>query len=259
MTTPAPLRIFEHQLVAYRRLWRGTLVTTFAQPVLFMLAFGVGVGALINDNQAAARNIGDVSYLSFVAPGLLASACMVLASVESTWPVMAALKWGRQYHAMVAAPLSSRDIVHSHVLWLLFRLTISSSVVGLMLLFPADTRSPGLIGSIGAGILTGLAFGLPIAAWAVTLERENSFSGLQRFFITPMYLFAGAMFPIKQLPWLFRQLAYITPLYHGVTLSRDFALGRVGAADAGHALVLGAIAFGGYLVARRNYERRLSR
>jgi len=258
MATPTPLRIFEHQLVAYRRVWRGTLFVSFGQPVLFLLAFGVGIGALIDDDVASSQRIGDVPYLAFVAPGLLAAACMVTAMVDSTWPVMAGIKWTRQYHGMLASPLTSTDLVHGQVVWLTFRCMITAIAMGLVLAIPSDTRSLGLIGSVAVGGLTGLAFGLPITAWTMSIERESLFTGLGRFVITPMYLFAGAMFPISQLPRPFRLIAYATPLYHGVELSRGFALGTLDSSAGIHVSVLVAFAVGGYLCALRTYPRRLS-
>ena len=258
MATPMPLRIFEHQLVAYRRLWRGTLFVSFAQPVLFLLAFGVGIGALIDDDVAASSRIGDVPYLAFVAPGLLAAACMVTAMVDSTWPVMSAIKWSRQYHGMLASPLTSTDLLHGQILWITFRTMGTAIAMGLVLAIPADTRSVGLVGSVLAGGLTGLAFGLPITAWTMSIERESLFTGLQRFVITPMYLFAGAMFPISQLPRPFRAIAYVTPLYHGVELSRGFALRTLDSSSVVHVAVLIAFAVTGYWCARRTYPRRLS-
>ena len=258
MATPTPLRIFEHQLVAYRRLWRGTLFVSFAQPVLFLLAFGVGIGALIDDDVAASARIGDVPYLAFVAPGLLAAACMVTAMVDSTWPVMSAIKWSRQYHGMLASPLTSTDLVHGQVLWVAFRTMTTAVAMGLVLAIPSDTRGVGLVGSVFAGALTGLAFGLPITAWTMSIERESLFTGLQRFVIMPMYLFAGAMFPISQLPRPFRVIAYVTPLYHGVELSRGFALQILDSTALIHVAVLCAYVVVGYVFARRTYPRRLS-
>jgi lipooligosaccharide transport system permease protein len=107
-------------------------------------------------------------------------------------------------------------------------------------------------------VLTGLAFGMPIAAWTMTVERESHFTGLQRFVVTPMYLFAGAMFPVSQLPRLFRVIAYATPLYHGVALSRAFALHRLDSSAIVHTAVLAAFVIVGYAAARRTYPRRLS-
>jgi len=258
MATPMTLRIFEHQLVSYRRLWRGTLFVSLAQPVLFILAFGVGIGALIDDDSAAVQSIGGVPYLAFVAPGLLAAACMVTATVDSTWPVMSAVKWSRQYHGMLASPLTNNDLVHGQLLWVTFRSAITAVATGIVLMVPPETRSVGLIGSVFAGVLTGLAFGAPVTAWTMTIDRDTQFSGLQRFVITPMYLFAGAMFPISQLPAPFRLVAYVTPLYHGVELSRGFALGTLDSTAVVHVAVLAAYVIVGYLCALRTYPRRLS-
>jgi lipooligosaccharide transport system permease protein len=258
VSTPPALRIFEHQLVGYRRIFRGTLFVSFAQPLLYLLAFGVGIGALVDDNAASSQRIGDVSYLAFVAPGLLAAGCMVTAMVDSTWPVMAAIKWTRQYHGMLASPLTTTDVVHGQMLWIAFRSAITAVAVGLVLLVPDETRSIGLVGSMGAAILTGLAFGVPISAWSAFIERETHYSGLQRFVITPMYLFAGAMFPVTQLPRPFRVIAYCTPLYHGVTLSRDFALRTIDASALVHVAVLAAFVVVGYLAALRTFPRRLA-
>ena len=128
----------------------------------------------------------------------------------------------------------------------------------MVLLAPDDTRSVGLFGSVLAGVLTALAFGMPISAWTASVERETLFFGLQRFVVTPMYLFAGAMFPISQLPRPFRVIAYVTPLYHGVELSRGFALGTTDSDALVHVGVLAAFIVAGYLWARRTYPRRLS-
>jgi lipooligosaccharide transport system permease protein len=258
VATPTVLRVFEHQLVSYRRLWRGTLFVSLAQPLLFIVAFGVGIGALIDDDAAARQRIGDVPYLAFVAPGLLAAACMVTATVESTWPVMSAIKWSRQYHGMLASPLTTVDLVHGQLLWITFRSAISAVAIGVVLVVPSETRSLGLIGSVGAGVLTGVAFGAPVSAWTASVDRESRFTGLQRFVITPMYLFAGAMFPVSQLPQAFRVIAYFTPLYHGVELSRGFVLGTLDAKAPLHVIILLAFAAVGYGAARRTYPRRLA-
>jgi lipooligosaccharide transport system permease protein len=258
VTTPTVVRVFEHHLVSYRRLWRGTVFVSLAQPLLFILAFGVGIGALIDDDPASSRRIGDVSYLSFVAPGLLVAACMVTATVESTWPVMSAIKWSRQYHGMLASPLATADLVHGQLAWVTFRSAISSVAIGVVLVIPDETRSLGLLGSVGAGVLTGLAFGAPVSAWTASVDRESRFTALQRFVVTPMYLFAGAMFPVSQLPQAFRVVAYVTPLYHGVELSRGFALGTLDAKAPLHVAVLCLFAAAGYGAARRTYPRRLA-
>src|SRR5207248_1626882 len=103
-----PLRVYEYWLMQYRRIWRGTVITSIINPVFYLGALGVGLGSLVN--KSGGQPLG-VPYLDFVAPGMLASASMQLASSEASWPVMGSFKWTRQYFAMIATPLGVRDVV----------------------------------------------------------------------------------------------------------------------------------------------------
>ena len=100
----AAVHVLEHNLLVYRRTWQGSLFTTFLAPVLFLLAMGVGLGQFVD--QSAADAFGGVSYLVFLAPGLLVSTAMQTAAGESMYPVMSAVNWQRTFHAAVATPRS---------------------------------------------------------------------------------------------------------------------------------------------------------
>ena len=95
-----------------------------------------------------------------------------------------------------------------------------------------DTRSWGLLPAVGAGVLTGAAFALPLTAWTATRQTDASFPMIMRFAIVPMFLFGGVFYPIAELPRPLELLAQVTPLYHGVELARGAVLGSLGAADA---------------------------
>jgi lipooligosaccharide transport system permease protein len=108
-------------------------------------------------------------------------------------------------------------------------------------------------------VLCGLAHAAPVAAFAITRRIEMSIAALYRFVILPMSLFSGAFFPVSQLPVGIEQAAYLTPLWHGVDLCRDLALGDAAlAGSVGHVVYLAAWMVGGYLVAVRLYARRLT-
>ncbi|MGH9098079.1 MAG: ABC transporter permease, partial [Acidimicrobiales bacterium] len=112
--------------------------------------------------------------------------------------------------------------------------------------------------ALPAGVLTGLAFGAPMAAFAATREKDASFPTLYRLVVVPLFLFSGSFFPISQLPIVLQYVAYVTPLYHGVSLCRDLTLGTVhGWVDLGHACYLGIWATAGYWAGRRTFARRL--
>src|SRR5262249_60173426 len=102
-------------LTNYRRTWRGSIYSSVLNPVLFLGAMGLGLGSLVN--QHGTSRLGGVSYLAFLAPGLLAAAGMETAVGESTYPVYGSVKWNKTYQAAVASPLSPADIFHGHVLF----------------------------------------------------------------------------------------------------------------------------------------------
>ena len=115
------LRPLEFFFTQYKRVWRGTAVTSVVTPVVYLLALGVGLGVFV-DRSA---NLPDgISYLEFVAPGLMAATAMQLATFEASWPVLSAIKWDRQYHAMLATPLRVRDVMLGHQAFFAFRLVV---------------------------------------------------------------------------------------------------------------------------------------
>ena len=242
MSTPAPLRIVEWNIIAFRRLWRANIVSSFLQPLLYLLAMGVGVGSLVNRNSSSNSVLHGLTYAAFVAPGLLATTSMTISSNENLWAVLDAVVWGRQYQAMAATPLTPRDIVTAQAIWLGIRTGMAGlTVVAVMLLFP-DVRAWGLFTAIVPAILGGLAFGLPLGAYAITRDRDISFPVIQRFVIVPLFLFGGAFFPVTQMPIGVRWLAYISPLWHSVELCRAAAT----SIDLSMSATLGHL---GYLVA----------
>ncbi|HET7726125.1 MAG TPA: ABC transporter permease [Candidatus Limnocylindrales bacterium] len=267
-TTPPPrirwrdnlAAAFEHELLLYRRTWRGSVFGNFLTPVLFLLAMGIGLGTYVNDTGSAA--LGGVTYLQFLAPGLLAGTLMQTASFESSFPVLSGFNWTRRYHAMNAAPMSPAAIAIGHLLWTAARLLFVGSVFTLVMTLFGAAVSPLVVLAIPAAALSGMAFAAPITALMATQRNPDRFFYLFRFAITPMFLFSGTFFPIEQLPEALRPLAWLAPLWHGVDLCRALALGTVGDAPlvhVAHVGILGAIVVAGTLVSIRLFARRLQR
>jgi lipooligosaccharide transport system permease protein len=112
--------------------------------------------------------------------------------------------------------------------------------------------------ALPVAVLTGMAFGAPMAAFAATLDKDSGFSTLYRFVIIPLFLFSGIFFPISQLPLVLQVVAYISPLFHGVALCRDLTLGTVHLwPDLGHAAYLCLWVGVGYAVGRHTFAKRL--
>jgi len=242
-------------LTDYRRTWRGSIFSSVLSPVLFLSAMGLGLGALIDAHSKA--RLG-VSYLEFLAPGLLAATAMQTAVGECTYPVFGSVKWNRTYQAAAASPLRPADIFHGHVLFCTLRLVMNCTIfMTVAALFGAIT-SPGAVLALPVAVLTGLAFATPIEAWAVTRTRDSSFAMIYRFGMIPMFLFSGTFFPVSQLPSWLQPVAYLTPLWHGVVLCRALSLGVATAGTAlGHIGYLAALAIAGIVAGNRAYRRRL--
>ncbi|MDP9405484.1 MAG: ABC transporter permease [Actinomycetota bacterium] len=258
MAAPA-LRVMEVHARAYRRTWRSNVVTTFLNPVLFLLAMGMGLGTLV-DRGAGPAGLAGVDYLQFLAPGLLAATAMQTAAGDASFPVMAGMKWMKTYHAALATPVSARDLAHGLLGWTVVRLLATTAVfTAVMAAFGALSLPRGLVAILPA-TLTGMAFAAPIAAYASRLENDYGLSSMFRFAIVPLFLFSGTFFPVAQLPDWIEPLAYLTPSWHGVELTRATALGTAPAAPPALSLAyLVAWVALGTVAARRGFTRRLVR
>ena len=247
-----PLEFF---LAQYRRVWRGTLVSSVVTPVVYLLALGVGMSAFVGDITFQGQSY---PYFEFVAPGLLAATAMQLAAFEASWPVLSAIKWSRQYHAMLATPLRVPDLVVGHQTFIAGRMLSTAVVYLLVIAAFGGVESPLGLLAVPVAVLVGLAYSLPIAAWAARSESDNSFVAIFRFVILPMFLFSGTFFPITQLPTVLQLVAHLTPLWHGVDLARQLMLGDVIATTALlHIVYLLAWVGAGFALALRAYRRRL--
>jgi lipooligosaccharide transport system permease protein len=214
------VRVVEAELVAYKRTWRGTVISSFVNPILFLASLGLGLGTFIDASPA---DLG-VPYVTFVATGLIAATAMQAGAADGTFPVMAGIKWRKGFFAIVTTPVGAHDIVYGKTLWGAIRTTFILLVfVVIAVAFQALELRPALL-SIAPGVLTGLAFTTTSIAFTATRENEMSLSTLFRFVITPLFLFSGTFFPISQLPSFLQPVAYATPLFHGVELVRKVAL-----------------------------------
>ena len=215
--------VVEHRAVQYRRTFRSSAFTSFLTPLLFLTAMGIGVGGYINPSASAA--LGGYSYLQFLAPGLLVATSMQSAAFEATFPIIGGLNWQRTFHAMYATPLSPRDIALGNLLWTAFRLAMIATVFAVIVVLMGAAASPAIVLGVPIAVLTGMAFAAPIAAFSATQRTPARFNVIFRFIITPLFLFSGVFFPIDTLPTFLQAVVWLSPLWHGVVLSRALVLG----------------------------------
>lgn len=256
MATSGSLLFIERSARVYRRTWRGSVISTFMNPILYLLAMGLGLGSLVDDGGGSTQL--DFDYLTFLAPGLLAAATMMTAAGESLYPVMAGMKWNKYYHDALATPISIRNLVIGHFGWVSVRILFTAVVfTGVMVAFGTISPATALL-VIPPSVLGGLAFAGPVTAYAAQLENETGLSALFRFVITPLFLFSGTFYPIDQLPDWMEPVAYVTPLWHAVETTRGLALGiETTWAPILHYGVLVVFLIVGAIIADRFFHRRL--
>jgi len=258
-TSAAWLPIFEYQLRVYRRTWRGSVFVRFLVPVFFLASMGIGLGAIVN-RSTGGITVGDrqVPYLLFLVPAILAVQAMSTGMGESSWPVLGAIRWHGTYHAMLASPAQVRDILTAHCVFVLVQLTMSSSIFVLVAALFGGFTSWSALWLVPIAVLVGLAFVTPVVAFSAAQEGGDGFNLLFRLVQTPLMLFSGTFFPIAQLPIWLQPVAWVTPLWHGVELSRGVSLGTGTLPGlVGHLAVLVTFTVVGWWLALRSLRKRL--
>jgi lipooligosaccharide transport system permease protein len=253
-----PVRVYSRDWTYFRFVWRTAVLGSVVQPLMYLLGVGLGIGALVDAGPGGSEALGGVSYFAFYATALIATTSMFVLGQESLWPTMDGFTWSEAHQAMIATPLRPRDVAIGKGLYYSLRGVLTSGGVAVVLACFDETRSWGLIAAIPVGVLTGLSFAMPFAAWIATRQTDNSFSAIIRFGMIPMFLFGGAFYPIDQLPPALEFIVRLTPIWHGIDLCRGLVLGGL---DAGtglvHLLVLIGYVSAGTLAAAVTFDRRL--
>jgi lipooligosaccharide transport system permease protein len=257
----AAWRVVEGLWTWYRRNWRATVVSSLIQPLLLLVAFGVGFGRLTDTSARVVEATGGVPYLVYLAPALLAVSSVQTAAFESTYPILSSFKWRRTYEGITATPITPGQLAGGQLTWIALRLASSGAAYLLVIALFGAVRGPGVLAALVFAVLCGMAFSAPMVAFAATQENEGgAFSAIFRFVVLPMTLFSGTFFPISQLPGVVQPLAWISPLWHGTELARAAALGTLQLTSAaGHLTYLMALLLGGVRLARWQYRVRLTR
>jgi lipooligosaccharide transport system permease protein len=248
-------------MLLYRRTWRGSVLSTFVYPTLYLASMGLGLGSLVNHHVGLHASIlGGGSYLEFVTPGILSASAMQIGINEASWPIMSAIRWQRTYLAQIATPIRVVDVFTGHLVFIALKLFVTCAVfVAISAAFGA-VHSAFAVLEVLSATLIGLAFATLMAALAAGLKNDAAFSSINRLLIVPLFLFSGTFFPVSQLPAALRVVAEFTPLYNGVALCRSLAYGHFFTwSNLGHLVYLCVMVLVGVIAARRTYRARLVR
>ena len=214
----AASKVWLRNYTIYRKTYKTNLLPNFFEPLIYLLGMGIGLGAFV-------REIQGMPYLTYIAPGLMASSAMMGASFETTYNCFVKLHFGKIYDAMLVTPLNVEDIVLGEMMWAMTRSLIyglSFFVVISFMGIPAWSSPFAVIPIIG---LIGLLFAVFGLLFTACIPIIDLYSYYYTLFMTPMFLFSGIFFPLDSLPGWVEKVAWYTPLYHAVNLARAGVLG----------------------------------
>ncbi|MGH2981801.1 MAG: ABC transporter permease [Solirubrobacterales bacterium] len=233
----------------FSKLWKGSLAPQFIDPLFYLVAMGYGLGTYV-------ASINGVPYRDFIAPGLIASAAMWSASFECTYNVYIRMREYQLYDAVLSTPVEPQDIVAGDLAWSAVRATIYATVFLLVVTAFGLVESWWAIAIPLAGVIGGLAFSTIAYTFTALIPRIDLYSYFFTLGITPMFLFSGIFFPFDRLPGWVEVVAWLTPLYHLVEVTRGLAAGP-DAMVLVHLAVLLAISAALFVIPVRAVRRRL--
>jgi lipooligosaccharide transport system permease protein len=252
--------VAEHRLRAIRSFVWTLLTMAFGTPLLYLLAFGVGLATLVTGNVGP-TGVDGVSYLEFVAPALLVMAAVAVCTEEFAFGILLGFKWNPIFVGMNAAPLTGRQIIDGSFLYVGIRAIVTVGIYfGIVVVFGGMSGAWVWL-TLPVALLSGFAFSL-IAAFSATItEDKGQFAIIQRLIVLPLTLFSGTFFPLTQLPIYLQWIGWLSPIWHGSELARQFSYGPTEPfwLTVVHVVYLAALAVIGWQLCVRFAVRRLDK
>jgi lipooligosaccharide transport system permease protein len=242
--------VWRRNFRVFSKLWRGALLPTFLDPFLYLLAMGFGLGTYV-------AHINGIPYKDFIAPGLIASAAMWSSAFETTYNVYFRMNELRLYDNVLSTPVEVQDLVAGDLAWSASRATVYGCVVLVVVSLFGLISSPWAILIPPFVVLGGLCISVIGYSFTALIPKIDLYSYFFTLGITPMFLFSGIFFPFNQLPGWVEVVAWFTPLYHLVEITRGLATGPDAASIAANAAWLTVVSAALFAVPVRALRRKL--
>jgi lipooligosaccharide transport system permease protein len=215
-------RVWQRNFTVYQRIWKISFIPPLFEPLFYLLAFGLGLGALVGGvSYHGAR----VSYLAFIAPALIAVNIMNNSFFENTYASFVRMYHQKTFDAMLATPLSIDEIITGEIIWGATKSLIGTIIMQAVISMFGLISYPSGLFILPLAFLGGIAFG-SLGMYFTGITPTIDMFNLPIFlFVTPMFLFSGTFFPIENLPAWGQVVAQFLPLTHLVNLVRAFGFG----------------------------------
>jgi lipooligosaccharide transport system permease protein len=211
-------RVWQRHWLVYTKLYKTSFALNFAEPALYLVAMGLGLGSFVKD-------IHGVPYIKFIAPGIVASSSVFAAVYECTYGTYIRMTFQKTFDAILATPVNLDDLIAGELLWGATKSVIFGISIAIVISLFGQVDSPMIVLTIPFVFLGGLIFAELSVIFCAIVPGIDSFSYFYTLFMTPLFLFSGIFFPLDAMPKFVSSLAYFTPLYHLVNVCRALAAG----------------------------------
>ncbi|MCX5720291.1 MAG: ABC transporter permease [Nitrospirae bacterium] len=218
MNIKRAFRVWQRHLTVYTKLYKSSIALNFVEPVLYLVALGLGLGAFV-------KEINGIPYINFIAPGIIASSSMFAATYECTYGTYVRMTYQKTFDAILATPVNCDDLVAGELMWGATKSMVYGTIIILVISLFGLVDSPLIILAIPVLFVSGLIFSEISVIAAATVPGIESFNYFYTLLMTPMFLFSGIFFPLDNLPPVIAKIAFFTPLYHLVNICRSFSSG----------------------------------
>ncbi len=211
--------VMSREVANFGTYWKGTTFSSVLEPLVYLLAFGLGLGATLVDQ------VEGVPYIQFVGTGMVATAVIFSSALPAMFGTFVKHRFQNTYDAILAAPVDVEELVTAEMLWIALRSGVYGCVPLLVTFFWGLDPSWGMLLVPLFGFVTALGFAGFGITMAATVAKIDQFNYVTALFVTPLFLVAGTFFPISGLPQFFQDLAQVNPLHQLVELVRGAAFG----------------------------------
>ena len=242
--------VMSREVANFRTFWKATTFSSTLEPIVYLLAFGLGLGATIVDD------IDGLRYVEFVGTGMVATAVIFSSAMPAMFGTFVKERFQRTYDAILAAPVDPEELVTAEMLWIAIRASVFGTFPLLVTIAFGLDPKPAMLLVPFFCLITALGFAAFGIAVAASVAKIDHFNYVTTLVITPLFLVAGTFFPIDRLPEGLQAAAQLNPLHHLVELVRGAAFGFE-TADLARVAALLAFSVALWRVAVRRMERRL--
>lgn len=243
--------VIRRHLLVWRKLALPSVLANIADPLITLVAFGYGLGALL-------REIDGVPYITYLAAGSVCMSTMMAASFESLYSAFSRMHVQRTWDSQLNAPLLLDDVLAGEWIWSAMKACLSGVSIIVVAVALGVSREPTLLGLLPVVLLTGLAFAALALCVNAVARGYDFFSYYFTLVLTPMSFICGVFFPVSQLPGWLQSVSAWLPLSAAIELSRPLVLGHAPDAVLRPVLVLLAYALGGFWLAAVLTRRRFA-